>query len=320
MIEITTAARLHFGLLSPGPAAPGERRFGGAGMMVDRPGIRLHATPAADWTAEGPLAERALTFARTFAAFLADDTGLIVPPQRLMVETASPPHAGLGSGTQLGMAVARALARAAGRPDLPAEVLARWVGRGLRSGLGVHGFAQGGFLVDAGQKTEGTLAPLVARIDVPPDWRVVLVLPPAGSGWHGAREQQAFDQLSVVAPAITERLCRLLLLGLLPSLAEADLEVFGEALFEFNALAGEFFAPLQGGIYATPQVAERIAFLRREGVRGAGQSSWGPAVFAVVGDEERAADLAARLVSGLDLAGGTVISARPCNHGALSSG
>ncbi len=319
MIEIATAARLHFGLLSPGPAVPGERRFGGAGMMVDQPGVRLRVAPAEDWTAEGPLAERALAFARGFAASLSAAIGVRVPPQRLIVERASPPHAGLGSGTQLGMAVARGLALAAGRPDLSAEMLARFVGRGLRSALGVHGFAHGGFLVDAGQKSEGTLAPLAARADVPRDWRVVLLLPTAGtpdSGWHGAREQQAFDQLSVAAPAVTERLCRLVLLGLLPALAEADLQAFGEALFEFNALAGEFFAPLQGGTYGSPQVAERIALLRREGVRGAGQSSWGPTVFAVVGDEERAADLAARLGRQSDLSGETLIIAAPCNHGA----
>jgi beta-RFAP synthase len=287
-------------------------------MMIDQPGVRLLTTPADDWTAEGPLAERALAFAHRFAGSLFATTGIIVPPQRLVVERAPPSHAGLGSGTQLGMAVARALALAAGRPELPAELLARFVGRGLRSGLGVHGFAHGGFLVDAGQKTEGTLAPLAARADVPRDWRVILLLPTAGSDWHGGREQQAFDRLSVAAPALTERLCRLVLLSLLPALAEADLEAFGEALFEFNVLAGEFFAPLQGGTYASPQVAERIAFLRREGVRGAGQSSWGPSVFAVVGDEECAADLAARLGRQCDLAGGTVISTGPCNHGASS--
>src|SRR5205807_1029658 len=118
------------------------RRFGGAGMMVERPGVLLRVVPAAAWSAEGPLADRALAFARHFTQALAAETGQAVPPQRLLVGGAPPAHAGLGSGTQLGMAVALALA--VDRPDLPAGELARLVGRGLRSGLGVHGFAQGG--------------------------------------------------------------------------------------------------------------------------------------------------------------------------------
>jgi beta-ribofuranosylaminobenzene 5'-phosphate synthase len=317
MIEIITPGRLHFGLLSPSPTGSGGRRFGGVGMMVERPGVQLRLSPAAEWTAEGPLAERALAFARHFAA-LSALSGQPIPPQRLVVESAPPPHAGLGSGTQLGMAVARGLALATGRPDLPAAELARLVGRGLRSGVGVHGFARGGFLVDAGLRAEETLAPLVAWAAVPCDWRVVLALPPVGSDWHGPREQQAFEQLATEPPdeSITERLCRLVLLGLLPALVEADLESFGEALFEFNVLAGAVFAPVQGGTYASPRVAEMVAFLRQEGVRGAGQSSWGPSVFAVVGDEDRATNLAARLRRRFDLPDARVLSTPPCNHGA----
>src|SRR5262245_57744439 len=347
MIEITTPARLHFGLLSAGPLSCGSgvvrwlggseattpptnhpttqppnhqtagRRFGGVGMMVEEPGVRLRLSPAAEWTAEGPLAERALAFARQFAS-LSAVSGEPLSPQRLVVEGAPPPHAGLGSGTQLGMAVARGLALAAGQPELPVAELARRVGRGLRSGVGVHGFARGGFLVDAGPKAEETLAPLVARVEVPGDWRIVLALPPVVSDWHGLREQRAFEQLASEPPhaSITERLCRLVLLGVLPALVELDLESFGEALYEFNVLAGEVFAPIQGGTYASPRVAELVAFLRQEGVRGAGQSSWGPSVFAVLDDEDRAANLAARLRRRFDLPDASVLSVCPCNHGA----
>src|SRR3954470_19175450 len=108
MIEIATAGRLHFGLLNPGTAEAGGRRFGGAGMMVERPGVLLRVVPAPAWSAEGPLADRALAFASRFAQALAAETGEAVSPRRLLVERAPPCHAGLGSGTQLGMAVARA--------------------------------------------------------------------------------------------------------------------------------------------------------------------------------------------------------------------
>src|SRR5205823_5114937 len=124
------------------PALP-VRRFGGVGLMVERPGVRVRVTDGSGWSAEGPLAERALAFARRFATATQQEDVKTVPyPQRLQVEHSAPEHAGLGTGTQLGLAVGRALARAWGL-DLDVFTVARRVGRGLRSAIGVYGFEQG---------------------------------------------------------------------------------------------------------------------------------------------------------------------------------
>ena len=132
MIRVRAASRLHFGLFAPppdeGPSgswpnALGQevlpaRRFGGVGLMVQLPGLEVTAEPAPAWAAEGPLAERALAFAQQFARALPQPR-----PHRLVVTRCAPEHAGLGTGTQLGLAVARALAAAHGL-DLGA---ARWL-------------------------------------------------------------------------------------------------------------------------------------------------------------------------------------------------
>lgn len=326
MIRVTAPARLHFGLLSlPGegedfwPDRHGEatlpvRHFGGAGLMIESPSLRLRVEPAADWSAEGPLADRALAFARRFAATLPETAR---GPYRLVVEAAPPEHCGFGTGTQLGLAVARVLTVAAGLPTLAAADLAHRVGRGLRSALGVHGFAAGGFLVEPGKRSDDGVSPLLVRLPFPNSWRVVVAVPPAEPGLHGSREREAFRELlgRPSLAATTAVLCRLVLLGMLPALMEEDLDGFGEALHDFNARVGEAFAPVQGGTYAGRGVAEVVDFLRRQGVRGVGQSSWGPAVFAVVGDEDQAEDLARRL--GRQLASGSpVFVTRGCNHGA----
>jgi beta-RFAP synthase len=275
--------------------------------MVERPGLRLSAAAAKEWSAEGPLAGRALAFARLFGDG---------PPLRLVVEQAAPEHAGLGTGTQLGLAVGRLLA-AAWRLDLSVAELARRAGRGLRSALGVHGFEQGGFLVEAGKCDDDALSLLVARAAFPEAWRLVLALPRQAPGLHGPDELDAFRRLTESAVVVpTDSLCRLVLLGMLPALADGDLEAFGEALFDFNARVGEAFARVQGGAYAGPRVAELVAFLRGQGARGVGQSSWGPAVFAVVGDEGRAADLAARVRRQFGLGADEVFVTRACNRGA----
>jgi beta-RFAP synthase len=327
MIRMQAPSRLHFGLLTlPGgerwPNWEGEgvvpaRRFGGVGLMVQQPGIALTARPAQDWSAKGPLAERVLAFARQFAAAVPPEQ---VRPQHLVVEQAPSEHAGLGTGTQLGLAVGRALVAAWGLGPLDPVALARRVGRGQRSALGIHGFAHGGFLVEGGKQAGTAVSPLLARVDFPEAWRIVLIIPPHPSGVHGEAEALAFARLGESGPGapleLTESLCRLVLLGLLPALVERDLAAFGEALHDFNARAGKLFAGVQRGTYATPQAMELVRLLRRQGVRGVGQSSWGPAVFAVVADEDEGRHVARMLRERLPFAPGEVLVTAACNRGA----
>jgi predicted sugar kinase len=117
---------------------------------------------------------------------------------------------------------------------------------------------------------------------------------------------------------VEDALCRLVLLGLLPALAEADLAAFGEALADFNLRVGEMFAPVQGGPYSNPRIGELVEFIRREGVPGAGQSSWGPAVFAIVA-AERANDLVRRVRNHFGFSTDQVIITTARNSPALAS-
>jgi beta-RFAP synthase len=314
MVTVHAASRLHFGLLNPFDGLP-VRRFGGVGLMVREPGLRLTAQPAPTWSADGPGAARALAFARKFAASFSNEP---IEPQRLTIEASAPEHVGLGTGTQLGLAVAQALAHAWSLSQEDIAGLAERVGRGRRSALGIHGFAQGGFLVEAGKAAEDGIAPLVARVEFPEDWRIVLIIPSDWAGLHGSAEIEAFQRLGRpgVETAPIDRLCRLVLLGMLPALMERDAQAFGEALYEFNSGVGELFAPIQGGVYAEPRIELLVQFIRQSGVRGAAQSSWGPTVAAVVEDEERARQLAERIKRQFTDNLGRIVITSGCNHGA----
>jgi beta-ribofuranosylaminobenzene 5'-phosphate synthase len=294
MYRVETGSRLHFGLVSlageaqrwpdhTGSVTIPARRFGGAGLMIDAPGVAVRVEPAREWSAEGPLAARALEVASRLSG----------EPRRIVVERAAPEHSGLGTGTQLALAVAKALTLSWGR-DAAAANLVRMTGRGRRSGVGVHGFDRGGFLVDGGKGERTTLAPLLAHVAFPDEWRILLVIPPSEPGLAGSREQAAFSILQQTPVNTIDALCRLVLLGMLPALHEADLEAFGEALFDFNARSGELFAPVQGGAYVSAAAAV-VGWLRGAGVRGVGQSSWGPGVFAVIEDEDKGARLLGRV-------------------------
>jgi beta-RFAP synthase len=275
-LVLRTPSRLHFGLLSWGSKVP--RQFGGVGLMVDAPGLELSAEAAETWRAVGPLASRALEIAVRVAGRL-ESQGFPVEAASLVIRKAPPEHVGLGVGTQLGLGVARLLCELAGHPGPTVEELAELAGRGLRSGIGLHGFALGGLVVDGGRRGPEGIPPLLARLEFPKEWSVLLVIPRREPGLHGPREVQAFAGLPPWPETLTDRLCRLVLLGLLPAVVERDLSRFGEALEEIQRRVGQGFAPAQGGTFARPELEAIVNGLRSEGLHGVGQSSWGPTLY-----------------------------------------
>ena len=283
-------ARLHFGVLD----LRGDlgRRFGGIGAAVPAPSLLIEASPAPRLAAEGPDATRVLDFARRFAAHHAVEL-----PVRFRVHRAIPSHAGLGSGTQLALAVARAAAELTG---LPTEVaaLARAVDRGRRSGVGTWTFAHGGFVLEggrAGTDHADRVAPLLARLAFPPAWRCVVAVPRGNPGLAGDQEAAAFARLPAPEPHEVERVAHLVLMQLLPALAEADLMGFGSALGEVQRITGGWFASAQGGVFAPGETRDLVERMREWGAVGVGQSSWGPAVYGIVGEAVAAGALAGRV-------------------------
>ena len=145
-IVVTARARLHFGMLDP--AGLGSRRFGGFGVGIESPRVVVcvRPRPGEEVVVTGSQAERATTFARRARSRLGISGGADVD-----VREAIPPHMGLGSGTKLGLAIARGLAELAGVAAGP-EQLAAASGRAARSSVGVWTFAAPGLVVEAGKR------------------------------------------------------------------------------------------------------------------------------------------------------------------------
>lgn len=289
-VEITTGSRLHFGMTSFGRA--GVRQFGGAGLMVDAPGVRLRITPANQLHVTGPMAAQALRSAEA----VAQAEWLGRRPNCLIEILAAPtPHVGLGSGTQLALAVAAGLNAFYDRRPLSSSELAETVARGRRSAIGLYGFLHGGLIIEAGKLSEDEISPLVKSVTIPAEWRFALVRPEASEGLWGDAERQAFERLPPVAPEVTGRMLMLADNGLAKGAADCDFELFSESLFRFGEEAGHCFAPLQGGIYASPRIDEVVQTLRGLGIVGVAQSSWGPTVCALLPSAEVACQLVERL-------------------------
>lgn len=287
IVTVDAPARLHMGFLD----LNGDlgRHFGGLGLALDHPSTHVSVVGlASSVVAAGSGADRALEYARTFMNELGLTGGV-----RINLDRAIPQHAGLGSGTQLALAVGTAIARLYDLEIRSAEI-GRILRRGARSGVGIGAFEQGGFLIDGGRGPEDIPPPLICRLRVPDEWRIILVLDPNRQGVHGDDEQHAFATLSQFPAADSGKLCRLVLMKILPALAQSDIVGFGQGISELQRTIGNHFASLQGGRFYSDEVEGALSWMARNGAAGVGQSSWGPTGFAVCESERVANDLLAR--------------------------
>ena len=313
--HITTGSRLHFGLIDP--SGKTAKRYGGAGLIVESPSIRLEARrhESGEPSVRGAspeLSARILEFAQRAVL---DCPRSCAPTISFSLERSPESHSGLGTGTQLGLAVARLVAALCG-DEAPVEQLACRVERGRRSAVGLHGFDRGGFLVDGGKGTDQAVSPLLARHDVPGSWRFVLAVPREMRGMAGSAEIESFRSLPAPEHAHVENLTRLLRERLEPAIARADFSGFSEAIWLFGRQAGEPFREAQGGLFCSRRVADLVDWFRAQGVVGVGQSSWGPATFALVESEAAGGSLAQALRGRFGLDEDEVHVAPPRNRGA----
>ena len=302
-VRIETPARLHFGFLD----LSGEtgRLYGGVGVALSRPRAVVEAEPAEEIDTDA---------GGYFENLLRDAVDVLdVPGARLDVHDTLPRHVGLGSGTQHASAVLEAVGRANDVETTRRHV--RAMGRGVRSGVGRAVFENGGFVVDAGHPVgvdrENRRVPSVAvRHAVPSDWRFIVAVPD-GEGAHGEDEERRMRRVVGDEAGIGDRVRREFVGRVLPGAAEGDVADFGAGVAEIDRLNGVWYADEQDGVYhdASAPIVERLG--EHDAVAGAGQSSWGPSVYAVT-----TADHAADVAGSVDP---PCFITSPDNHGARVS-
>jgi beta-RFAP synthase len=282
-IHIEAPARLHMGFLDLGGSL--GRKFGSIGVGINEMTTSLTLTCSRGLNAEGPDAARALKFVEKLSKHLGKPLSV-----NINIHSAIPSHAGLGSGTQLALAIGTGLARLYGLP-FNLKDLACLAGRGARSGIGIAVFELGGLIVDGGRATNTVVPPIISRMEMPSEWRFIIVIDQKYQGLHGSDEIEAFRSLPTFPATEAARLCHLLMMQGLPALAERDLPSFGGVITEIQRSVGDHFSPAQGGQFTSKAVKKAIEYLTDMGAVGEGQSSWGPTGFCLVESVERAESL-----------------------------
>jgi beta-ribofuranosylaminobenzene 5'-phosphate synthase len=309
LVRVSAPARLHLGFLDLNGGL--GRRFGSIGLAIDQPATELTLRRAPADLVEGFEARRARRTLERFKSLLS-----LEGCYRLNVRSSIPSHAGLGSGTQLAMAVGAGLAALEGL-ETEVRALGEMQDRGARSAIGMAAFEHGGFVVDGGRGKADTAAPIIAHASFPKAWRVLLVLDPGCMGVHGEGEVAAFETLAPMEEAVSAEMCRVTLMQLLPSLAEHDIEAFGAAVSVVQRINGSYFASAQGGgIWSSPGVERVVKRMEQLGAVGIGQSSWGPTGFAFAASQAQAARILGAVEAEARQAGLKLAIARGRNDGA----
>jgi beta-RFAP synthase len=264
------------------------RKFGSLGIALANPVTKLVMRKCSELNIEGPEFERVELIFKNLTTALG-----CLPTQKahIVMQQVIPAHAGLGSGTQLALAVGMAYSHLYDLNLTPSQI-AQYTTRGARSGIGIGTFLHGGVVVDAGRGAHTVVPPIIARATFPQHWRIILILEASHQGVHGEEEVAAFKKLAPVSGDVSEKLCRHVLMQALPALAEQDIASFGQAVAELQHATGDYFAPAQGGgRYASKNVTEVLSWLVEQGVCCLGQSSWGPTGFAIIESETLASQL-----------------------------
>lgn len=287
-VTVNSGARLHMGFFDLHGGL--GRKFGSIGLSLDAPSLDVTASLAETLQVTGASSVPASTQARTLAVAEQVLEKLNLSGKvSIHINQHIPEHAGLGSGTQLALAVGAAITRLH-HLSLSAEQIALLTGRGGRSGIGIAAFDHGGLLIDGGRTTNfsasaaaqvAKIPPLLARYAFPADWRILLVFDATQPGIHGEEELKAFSQLPEFSEKLAAYLCRHVLMQAMPAVVERDLTAFGDSIQALQSHVGDYFAPAQGGRYASRLVASVLQHFENIGVACFGQSSWGPTGFAI---------------------------------------
>ena len=287
-VIIRTPSRVHVTLIDMHGGS--GRVDGGIGITLDEPGMLLEAelAPALFISGGDPALQERVRGIATDVLQKIGAGGSVA----ITIRSSYPSHVGLGSGSQLGLAVARAIAELHGR-HLPVKELAKLVGRGGTSGIGTAAFEYGGFIVDGGhhfgtggEKTDFRPSaasrgvsppPVIARHDFPSDWRILLAIPEVPAGANGKRETDIFRNHCPVPLDEVRELSHEVLMRMLPGIASRDLDLFGSSV---NAVQRLGFKKVELSLQPA-QVTGLLDVLRGAGAAGAGLSSFGPTVYAI---------------------------------------
>ena len=282
-IQIIAPARLHFGFLE---LNNNNGAFGGIGLSIDKFNTKITVKKNIGAKFEGKALDKASFFLKKFCK-----KNKIKPNFFLNIEKATPPHIGLGSGTQLALSIGSAISQL-NNINLDLEKIAKILNRSLRSNIGLINFKHGGFLIDL--KIKNKFFSNINKVFFPEDWKIILIKD-TKQGLHGKNEMDAFKKIRSFPKINHIKLTDLVLFQIYPSLIENNFDEFSKAISKLQNIMGKYFNIFQNGMFSSSEVSNVLNFLRKENISGYGQTSWGPTGFALFPNIKKAEEMRLKL-------------------------
>lgn len=277
-IKIRTPSRIHLTLID----LNGEigRVDGGAGIAIDEPHIEITGNKSDENSLVGNVVnlDRFKSVSKKFKHLTGNNASIEVLSDYRG-------HIGMGSGTQISLAIGEVY-NTLFDLNLSVREIAELTGRGGTSGIGVAAFETGGFIVDGGHSTKekpgftpssaskASPPSVISRQDFP-TWRVVAVTPDL-TGFSGADEVSLFEKHCPVPIEDVRKVSHLILMKMIPSVMESDLDEFGDSLWSIQGLG---FKKAEVDQYGS-MIWDALKNLR-ELTPAVGMSSTGPTIYAI---------------------------------------
>ena len=326
-VRITTPCRIHLSLIDENGYT--GRVDGGIGLMLDQPNVVLEVSNSADEFAiechryyresVHVINEKA---SKLFKLFHINNKNFHFNLLRYY-----PSHVGLGSKTQLSLAIGTAISKLKDM-DIPIEEITKMVERGGTSGIGWRGFETGGFIVDGGHdygigkekenflpsSASGSANPAltISKYNIPENWRFVLVIPNVKPGANGEEEVDIFKKYTPIPRDEVNEVSHQILMKMLPGILRNDLQCFGEGLKRIQSIGFKRIEiSLQKQI-----VKDLLKLFEKIGVKAYGMSSFGPSIIGITDSDGEAEKLKETVDKYLNGIGGHIFLCRPNNTGA----
>jgi len=269
-IEVETGARIHLGFYG---IRPGYREYGGLGIYVNGVGYRIVVEEHEHDLVRGCQAGRVTEIINEIRSQYRTTKHYLVEVQKCI-----PEHIGLGSTTQLKLALYTAILRLEGIVANLEDIAVK-AGVGSISGVGFYGFKYGGLIVDSGRRQGNELVGLLARYEFPENWYIAVVAPATKRRVYGEVEKRYLMACSQVDESSYCRALEIVFRKLLPAVVEKNFADFVAGVEELDELTSTYFAAQKGRFCCRESEAVAMA-LKEAGGEGIGQSSWGPTVYA----------------------------------------
>ncbi|MBY8983261.1 MAG: hypothetical protein KGD57_09950 [Candidatus Lokiarchaeota archaeon] len=326
-IRITTPCRIHLSLIDENGYT--GRVDGGFGLMLDQPNVIFEATNSAkEFKIEAHKYYReSIEIINEKASKIFKTFNINNKNFHFNLIKYYPSHVGLGSKTQLSLAIATSIARLKNL-NVTHRELTKIVGRGGTSGIGWKGFLTGGFILDGGHefgigKEKESFLPSSAsksadpaltifRCDIPENWHFVLAIPNVKKGAYGDEEVSIFKKYAPIPKEEVNEVSHQILMKIIPGLLKNNLDCFGDGLKSIQSIGfKKIEINLQNKI-----VKNLINFMKNYGVKAYGMSSFGPSVIGILESESEAHELLQATKNHLKETGGHFYICKPNNTGA----